>query len=102
MPLPDHAGHGADVDDVTRALPAHDRQHGAGEVRHAIEVGGELPLDVGCGHLLEIAEEAVARVIDQDVDAPEASNGGVDRSSGLGCVGDIEFDERNVLADGAA
>jgi len=37
-------GHRADVDDLPRPLPPHDRQHGAHDVHHAVEVRCKLAL----------------------------------------------------------
>ena len=89
MLQPDHAGDGTDVDDVTRTLPPHDWQHGMHQVHNAVEVRCELLLDLGGSHLLEIAEQAVAGVIDQNVNAPETLHRLVDSSFGLCLVGNV-------------
>jgi hypothetical protein len=54
-------------------------------------------LDLGGGHLLEIAEETVARVIDQDVDAPEALRRLINRRFGLCLIGDVQLHKGHVL-----
>jgi hypothetical protein len=82
-----------------RPLPAHHRQRGAHDVYDPPEVRRELALDVRRGHLLEVAEEAVARVVDQDVDAAKPLHRLLNRHLGLRLVGDVQLDEREVLAD---
>ena len=98
MLVADGARGRADVDDAARALLAHDRQNRPHDVRHAVEVGRELPLELCGAQLLEVAEQAVARVVDQDVDAAERLHRLVDRRLRLGFVGDVQLDEREVLA----
>ena len=48
--------------------------------------------------LLEVAEQAVAGVVDQDVDAAERLHRVVDRSLRLRFVGDVQLDECEVNA----
>ncbi len=67
----DHTGNRADVDNMTGPLLAHHRQRGAHDVHDTVEVRRELLFDLGCGHGLEIPEQAIARIVDHDVDAPE-------------------------------
>jgi hypothetical protein len=92
------AGHGGDVDDLPRALAAHDREHGAHHVHDAPEVRRELPLDLLGGKLLEVAEQAVAGVVDQHVDAAEPRDGGISGPLHLGLAGDVQPLEQQVVA----
>ena len=52
-----------------RMLPAHNRQHGAGDVYRAHEVRRELPRDQLRRQVLEAARDEDARVVDEHVDA---------------------------------
>ena len=63
----------------------------------AVKVRCELLLDLGGGHLLEITEQTVARIVDQNVNASEALRRLIDRRFGLGLVGDVQLDECDVL-----
>lgn len=76
-----HAAHAADVDDDAAALPARgavdvaqDRQRALGHVDDAPEVGVEerARARVAGGRGLRVAHQRVPRVVDDDVDAPEA------------------------------
>jgi len=86
---PNHAGDRTDVDDVTRTLPPHDWQRRLHHMYDTVKVRCELLLDPGGGHLLEITEQTVARIVDQNVNAPEALRRLIDRRFGLGLVGDV-------------
>ena len=68
----DGPGKGTDVDDPARPLLAHDRKDRAHDAHHAVEIRRDLLLDFGGAQLLEIPEQAVARIVDQNVDAPNA------------------------------
>src|SRR3546814_15164348 len=63
----ERAAHRGEVEDVSAALAAHDRQYRAGDAEAAEDVGGELPLDGGGRQLLEEAELAVAGIVHQHV-----------------------------------
>ena len=69
-----------DVDDVTLARAAQMGQDGAGDLEQAEDIGLELALDLLRGRLLDRGQQAVAGVVDEDVDAAEA----VDRCLGGG------------------
>ena len=99
---PDHTRQRADVDDVARPLLPHDRQHGAHHVHHAIEVRRELAFEFGDGHLFEIAEQAVAGVVDRDVDPAEPLDRFLDGRFRLCLVGNVQLDKREVLARNVA
>jgi hypothetical protein len=83
---------------VPRALAAHDREHGAHHVHDAPKVRRELPLDLLRGELLEVAEQAVAGVVHQDVDAAEPRDSGIDGPLRLGLAGDVQPLEQQVVA----
>ena len=87
---------------MARALPAHHRQDGAGDVHRADERRRELALHLLRRQLLEEAGVEVAGVVDEDVDASEALDCGLDRGLGVGVAGDVELDREQVvgLADG--
>ena len=89
---------GTDVDDPARPLLPHDRKDRAHDEHHAVEIGRDKLLDFGGAQLLEIAEQAVARVVDQHVDAAERLHRCVDRRLHLGFIGDVQRDEREVVA----
>ena len=55
-----------------------------------------MPLDFGGAQLLEIPEQAVARVVDQNVDASVRLHRSVDRRVRLRFIGDVQLDERKV------
>lgn len=79
-----------DLHDVAGALAAQLRQCRPGHVEHAEDVGLELPAQLVVGDLLERAEQAIAGVVDHDVDcrrvmlgyrlAPVATTLGVSQS----------------------
>src|SRR6266545_6660891 len=60
-----------DRDDVSRALLAHHRQDGAGDVHWAHEARRELPLHLPRRQLLEVARVKAGSVVDQHVDPAE-------------------------------
>jgi len=64
---------------------------------NAVEVRCELLLHLRGGHLLEITEQAVAGVIDQNVNAPETLHRLVDSSFGLCLVGHVQLHKCDVL-----
>ena len=64
------AGHRRHVDDASAALLPHIWKHELGEAREAEDIYVELPAGLLLGHRLERAEVAVARIVDQNVDAP--------------------------------
>ena len=55
----------------------------------AVKVRCELLLDLGGRHLLEIAEQTVACIVDQNVNAPEALHRLVNCRFGLYLLGDV-------------
>ena len=94
---PNNAGDRTDVDDVSRTLPPHDRQRGLHHMHDAVKVRCELLLYLGGGHLLEITEQTVARIVDQNVNAPETLHCLLDRSFSLCLVGDVQLHKGGVL-----
>ena len=62
-----------DLDDVARALRAHDRQRRLRDPQRAEDVGLQLRAHLGLGQLLDHAEVPVARVVDDDVERPKCA-----------------------------
>src|SRR5436190_10216658 len=94
----DDAGYGAHVDDVAGALLAHDRQRSLHHVQHAPEVGRELAFDVLRIQFLEVAEQAVAGIVEDDIDAAELLHRLVDYRRDLRLIGDVQLKNLQVLA----
>jgi hypothetical protein len=94
---PDDAGDGTDVDNVSRTLAPHDGQRSLHQVHDAVEIRRELLLNLGGGHLLEIAEQTVARIVDQDVDASKALRRLIDRRFGLCLSGNVKLEKSDAL-----
>src|SRR5437016_9185672 len=65
------SGQRADVDDVARAAADHGRRHGAGNEKDALEIGVQHAIPIGFGSLMGWAEQADARVVDEDGDGPQ-------------------------------
>ena len=97
MLQPDHPGDGTDVDNVSRTLAPHDGQRSLHQVHDAVEVRRELLLNLGGGHLLEIAEQTVARIVYQDVDASKALRRLIDRRFGLCLGGNVKLEKGDAL-----
>ena len=93
----DEAADRGDVDDRPRLLGAHDREHRARHGGEAKEIGLEHGAHVGVVAFLDRGEIAVAGVIDEDVDAAEASLGGFDRGVDLILLVDVESEHEAVL-----
>ncbi|MCY1524804.1 hypothetical protein D9M68_597580 [compost metagenome] len=85
-----------DVDDAAGALAAHVRQHRAGNVEQAEDVGRVDALDFGGAGFLHRAEDAVAGVVQQDVDAAEALDALGDRRMGLALAGHVKAHGQQV------
>src|SRR5690349_20117058 len=79
-----------DLDDVTRALLAHERDSGLGHPERTEEVGLHLGADLLLGDLLDEPELPVAGIVDDDVQPAEMR--GRLTGGGLhgGLVGDVE------------
>ena len=95
--LADDAGGRRDRDDEAGALGAHDREHRAGDVHRAEQVGLDLRPDVLGAELLEEPGVEVAGVVDEHVDAAEPVDGRLDGRFGGGGVGDVERNGQEVL-----
>ena len=74
---------GGDLDNVARALRAHDRQRGLGNPKGAEQIGFDLVARFGFAYFLDRAEQAVAGVVDHDIEPAEPrmrlGDGRVDR-----------------------
>jgi hypothetical protein len=87
-----------DIDDPPRSLLPHDRKHRAHQVHHAVEIGSDQLFDFGSAQLLEIAEQAVAGIVDEHVDASVGLDRLADRRLRLCLLGDVELDECEAVA----
>jgi hypothetical protein len=88
----------ADVDDPARPLLAHDRKDRARHVHYAIEIGRHQFFDLDGAQLLEIAEQAVAGIVDENIDASERFDRRVDCRLRLYLIGDVQLDKRKIVA----
>ena len=79
------------------ALLAHHRQHGAGDVHRAEQQRLDLVADLIGAEFLEEAGVEVAGVVDQDVDAAEPRDGGLDRGLRVLGAGDVELHGQQVV-----
>ncbi len=90
------------VNDITLLSNGDSEGNGAGahDVHHTIdiEVRSELAFDLGCGHLFKIVKQAVARTVDQNVDAAELLHRLLDGRFCSCLVGNAQLDKRDVLA----
>ena len=75
----------------------HARQHRPGQREEAEHVGVELGTDLGLVALLDARLVAVARVVDQHVDAPEATFGRLHGIGDLPRASDIQLERQGVL-----
>ena len=83
---------------IKSAAPGtHDGKHGTGDVHRAEQVGLDLGAEIIGGELLEEPGVEVAGVVDEDVDAAEALDGGGDRRHGVFGTGDVELDDEQVV-----
>jgi hypothetical protein len=82
---------------LTRALGTHDRQHSAHHMHEAEHVGCELVLDSTRGYFFKVAHQAIAGVVDQNVDAAELLHCGLNGRFGLRLVGYVQFDKGNLV-----
>jgi len=93
----DDATDRGDLDEVTGALRAQDREDGLRDEEGAEQVGLELVAQLGLSDLLHHAEESVASVVDHDVEATELLVGGSDRFAHGVLVGDVEAQSENCV-----
>lgn len=80
-------------------LPKHP-QHLPRQVNRAPEVRLHLAARAGVGDGLEIAHQAVAGVVDEDIDAAEFVHGGGDHGGDVGGRGHVEFELQDIGAVG--
>src|SRR4051794_38152775 len=86
----DDAGGGRDRDDQAGPLGPHDRQHRAGDVHWAEQVGFDLRPYVCGAELLEEPGVEVAGVVDEHVHAAEPVDGRLDSRPGGSQVRHVE------------
>nr|ANY57991.1 LysR transcriptional regulator [uncultured bacterium] len=85
-----HAALAGHLHQVAAALAPQDGQHRLRDPHRAEEVGLHLLPQFAFREFLDHAEVAVARVVDDDVDAPEVLGRAVDRREDALPVGDVE------------
>ncbi len=84
------------VQDVSRTLAAHIGQDGTGDLQEAEDIGGVKPFDFLGGCFLHGAEQAVTRIVSEDVDAAEAFDGFCRGLLRLSLIGDVKGDGDKV------
>ncbi len=96
------AADGGDLlDDAAGGLLfTHDLHGFAGDGDEAEEIDVHLLVDLGVFELFKGTAEAVAGVVDHDVDAAKLLEGGVEGGGDGGVVGDVEFDGKVVFLRG--
>ncbi len=82
------------------SLFAHDLHGFAGDGDEAEEVDVHLFVDLGLFKFFKGAAEPVAGVVDDDVDAAEFFEGGIEGGGDGGGVGDVEFEGEVVFLGG--
>jgi hypothetical protein len=93
-----NAGSRGDRHDESRALGAHNRQDSAGDIHRTEQEGLDLCPEVLWGDLLEEPGEEIPCVVDEHVDATESIHGGLYRSLRVLRVGDVQFDDEQVVS----
>lgn len=98
------AADAGDVDDCSGATVEHVRKRGLGGVDGGEEVGGHGSAIGGERLIFDRADFDDAGVVDEDVDVAEVGDGMLDEGGGLGGVGEVGWDDENVVGgvDGAA
>ena len=81
-------------------LRAHALQRLTRDIEDAEEIDLHLRPDLLITVLLETAREAIPRVVDDDIDAAEVLDRGVEGGGDAGFVGDVEFEREVVFARG--
>lgn len=92
------AADGRDLHDVAAALGAHDRQYGLGDPERTEQVRLHLVAQLLFGNLLDHAEQAVARVVDDHLEAAELLVRGGHRCGDGRLVRDVERQGQNCVA----
>ena len=96
----DHAGHRGDIDHHTPALLSHDGHHRPGGVEHAKDIGVEHGAHGRIAGLLQRGMAAVARVVDQHIDAAEPFQGFGDGVSNAGLIGHVQAGDQRAFQVG--
>src|SRR5262245_12824586 len=96
----DQAELGRDVDDRSAAGPAHGRDRGLRAEEYALGIDVHRARPVLHRRVLDAAPAADPRVVDQDVESPEAARGETDGSLPVSLAGDVEPDEGSLTAFG--
>src|SRR5262245_9747976 len=89
-----------DVDDRSAAGPAHGRDRGLRAEEYALGVDVHRARPVLDRRVLDPAPAADPRVVDQDVESPEAARGEIDGGLPVGLTGDVEPHEGGLTALG--
>src|SRR4029077_17156118 len=66
---------GSNLNDVTAALLTHVRKNRPGQINHTPAIGFVPSHELLIGHSLERTQEAIARIIDQHINASESLHG---------------------------
>ncbi len=85
-----HPAGARDLHDAPASLPAQVRQDGLTDPERAEQVRVEVPAGLAFRHLLHPADEAVAGVVDDDVQTSEARDPPLDRREDGRAVADVE------------
>jgi len=96
--LPTRSDHRGDVDDAAGALAKHRTDGGLGDEEDALEVGGEDVVPVLLAHAHDERVAGDAGVVDDDIEAAEALEGGLDGGGGALGGGDIGLQDLDADA----
>ena len=88
--MSDHAGNGADVDDVSTPLAPQVRQCSLRHAQRTEKIDLHLPARFGIAQLLDSTHEPVARVVHDEVDTAAALDGSDDCRTHLLAVSKIQ------------
>ena len=85
------------IHDRPEPLRTEHRQSGHDHGHRAKEVGFHHSAQLGVRRLFQRADDAVARVVDQDIDPPEATDRGIDGRPGVVGAIDIELEGKHPV-----
>jgi hypothetical protein len=79
---------------VTRPLLPHERDRGFGDVDDAEEIGLNLCAELGEARILDRADIAIARIVDEHIELPEGVDSRLDGIARCTRIGHVEGDAR--------
>lgn len=91
------AAHREEIDDVPGALLAHLREDGAGHVQQTKDVRAKFFLHIVGADFLNAAEDAESVVVDENVNASESGDAGLDRLGDGGGIAHVEVHSEQAL-----